>query len=94
MSGTNIIDQRLLEWINLAYPHTIEPDPDLPTTHVRVNSGTMTVEIWRSAPLNRSNEVVFVTLSDGGHRWPDAADKLPFNASEEVLKFFDAQQLP
>ncbi len=83
-------DQRSAEWVRTTYPHTIEPDPDSPTTHVRVNSGTMSVEIWRSSALNRTNEVIFVGLSDGGHQWPNAADKLPFNGSEEVLKFFDA----
>ncbi len=50
----------------------------------------MSVEVWRAAPLNRSNEVIFIGLSDGGHQWPNAADKLPFNGSEEVLKFFGA----
>jgi len=88
--GTNLVDQRLPEWVRLTYPHTLSPDPVSPTTHVRVDSGTMIVEIWRAAPLNRSNEVIFVGLSDGGHQWPNAADKLPFNGSAEVLKFFNA----
>ena len=88
--GTNVVDQRLPEWVNTAYPHTIQPDPVSPTTHVRVDSGTMTVELWRTDPLNRTNEVIFIGLSDGGHQWPNAADKLPFKGSEEVLKFFNA----
>lgn len=50
----------------------------------------MTVEIWRVAPLNRTNEVIFIGLSDGGHKWPEAGDKLPFEASAEVLKYFEA----
>ena len=50
----------------------------------------MTVEIWRTAPGNRTNEVIFAGLSDGGHLWPNANDKLPFDASLEVLKFFAA----
>lgn len=33
-------------------------------------------------------EVLFVTLTDGGHRWPNAADNLGFNANREVLDFF------
>jgi len=88
--GTNVVDQRLPEWVRLTYPHTLSPDPVSPTTHVRVDSGTMTVELWRSAPLNRTNEVIFIGLSDGGHQWPNAADKLPFDASLEVLRFFGA----
>lgn len=89
-SGTNVINQRLPEWVRTKYPHTLSPDPAAPAGFVRVDSGTMTVEIWRSAPFNRTNEVIFIGLSDGGHRWPGADDKLPFNANVEVLKFFDA----
>jgi poly(3-hydroxybutyrate) depolymerase len=88
--GTNVVDQRLPERVNATYPHTLSPDPVSPTTRVRVDAGTMTVEIWRAAPLNRTSEVIFVGLSDGGHRWPDASDKLPFDASLEVLRFFGA----
>ena len=33
-------------------------------------------------------EVLFVTLTDGGHTWPDADDNLGFDASREVLDFF------
>ena len=78
------------EWVRVTYPHTVSLDPNWPTTHVRVDSGTMTVEIWRTAPLNRTNEVIFVGLSDGGHQWTNLNDKLPFNANVEVLKFFGA----
>ena len=88
--GTNVVEQRLPEWVRLTYPHTLSPDPAAPTTHVRVDAGTMTREVWRSAPLNRTNEVIFIGLSDGGHQWPNATDKLPFNGSDEVLKFFNA----
>ncbi len=88
--GTNAVDQRLPEWVRLAYPHMLSADTSSPTTNVCVDSGTMTVEIWRSTPSNRTNEVIFVGLSDGGHQWPNTGDKLPFNANVEVLKFFDA----
>ena len=74
--------------MRVVYPHTLSPDQNSPTTHVRVDSGTMRVEIWRTSPGNRTNEVIFVGLSDGGHQWPNAIDKLPFDASIEVLKFF------
>lgn len=89
-SGTNVINQRLPEWVRTKYPHTLSPDPAAPAGFVRVDSGTMSVEIWRSGLLNRTNEVIFIGLSDGGHRWPGADDQLPFNANVEVLRFFDA----
>lgn len=94
LSETGVIDQRLPQWIRARYPHTLSPDPAAPTGFVRVDSGTMSVEIWRAAPLNRTNEVIFVTLSDGGHQWPNSDDQLPFNANIEVLKFFKEHQLP
>lgn len=90
LSETGVIDQRLPQWIRARYPHTLSPDPAAPAGFVRVDSGTMSVEIWRDAPLNRTNEVIFVTLSDGGHQWPNSDDQLPFNANIEVLKFFGA----
>jgi poly(3-hydroxybutyrate) depolymerase len=34
------------------------------------------------------NEVVFVELSDGGHLWPDAGDRVGFDANAEVMDFF------
>lgn len=86
--GTNIVDQRLPQWVRDTYPHAVSPDPLAPTSLVRVDSGTMTVETWRTALNNRTNEVIFVGLSDGGHQWPNAADKLPFDACKEVLRFF------
>jgi polyhydroxybutyrate depolymerase len=33
-------------------------------------------------------EVLFVTLTDGGHKWPEAADNVGFDASREALDFF------
>jgi polyhydroxybutyrate depolymerase len=33
-------------------------------------------------------EVLFVTLSDGGHEWPEASDHVGFDASYEALEFF------
>lgn len=92
--GTNVTEQRLPAWVRTNFPHTVSPDLASPTTHVRVDSGTMTTEIWRAAPLNRTNEVIFIGLSDGGHQWPTAADRLPFNASVEVLRFFSEHWNP
>ncbi len=94
LSGTNVIDQRLPAWVRAKYPHTLSPDPAAPAGFVRVDSGTMSVEIWRDRPLNPRDEVIFITLSDGGHQWPNSDDQLPFNANVEVLKFFDAHRLP
>jgi poly(3-hydroxybutyrate) depolymerase len=71
------------------YPHTISPDP-ANSTRIRVDSGTMITEIWRSGPGVRTNEVVFVGLSDGGHAWTGTDDKLPFNTNVSVLDFFEA----
>ncbi len=34
------------------------------------------------------SEVLFVTLTDGGHKWPEADDNVGFDASREVLDFF------
>lgn len=33
-------------------------------------------------------EVLFITLTDGGHKWPDAGDNVGFDASLEVFDFF------
>ena len=53
--------------VRAEYPHTISPDnPPNSTTRIRIDSGTRTIELWRSAPGDRTNEVVFVGLSDGG----------------------------
>lgn len=90
VSGDIAFDQRLPAWVRQDYPHVLQADPALPEAFTRVNSGTMTVEFWRRSPADRSQEVIFVGLSDGGHQWPNLADKLPFNASIEVLRFFGA----
>ena len=70
------------------YAHSISPDPGAPLARIRVDAGTMTVEVWRTAPANSTNEVIFIGLSDGGHAWPGTDDKLPFNANIKVLDFF------
>ncbi len=33
-------------------------------------------------------EVLFVTLTDGGHKWPETGDNVGFSASREALDFF------
>jgi poly(3-hydroxybutyrate) depolymerase len=46
--------------------------------------------VIRSTWLGCSNwvEVAQVTLTDGGHLWPDAGDNVGFDANREVLEFF------
>ena len=75
--------------IRVEYPHTIKPDPDMPATRIRLDSGTRTIEFWRIAAGDRTNEVIFVGLSDGGHQWPGPAEGYPFS-NIDVLNFFDA----
>lgn len=76
-------------WVRAIYPHTLSPDPATPGERVRVDSGTMTVEFWRQAPANRSNEVIFIGLSDGGHQLPGPAEGYPFS-NIDVLDFLQA----
>lgn len=38
--------------------------------------------------LCAGGEIIFVTLTDGGHIWPDPSDNLGFDANREVLRFF------
>ena len=42
----------------------------------------------RWATCAPGTEVIFVTLTDGGHTWPDRGDNLGFDANAEVPKFF------
>jgi polyhydroxybutyrate depolymerase len=37
-------------------------------------------------------EVIFVTLTDGGHIWPNRGDNVGFDANAEVLRFFMRHQ--
>jgi poly(3-hydroxybutyrate) depolymerase len=46
------------------------------------------VIVRRWATCAAGTEVIFVTLTDGGHTWPDASDHLGFDANAEVPKFF------
>lgn len=46
------------------------------------------VIVQRWANCAGDSEVVFVTLTDGGHIWPDVNDNLGLDASREVLRFF------
>lgn len=82
-------EDRIPAWVRAIYPHTLSPDPVAPNSYIRVDSGTMTVESWRSAPGNRTNEVIFVGLSDGGHQLPGPAEGYPFS-NIDVLDFLQA----
>ena len=41
---------------------------------------------WQTCAPN--TEVVFITLTDGGHLWPDANDNVGFDANLAVIEFF------
>ena len=57
-----------------------KPPPGVPQPN------QMITQRWFScAP---GTEVVFVTLTDGGHTWPDANDNLGFDTNRELLRFF------
>ena len=51
---------------------------------------TLTNQVITQTWIDCTNgaEVVFVTLSDGGHTWPDRDDNLGYDANREVLDFF------
>jgi poly(3-hydroxybutyrate) depolymerase len=49
---------------------------------------TNQVIIQRWGNCTPGTEVIFVTLTDGGHTWPDDNDNLGFDANREVLRFF------
>ena len=41
---------------------------------------------WQTCAPN--TEVIFITLTDGGHLWPDANDNVGFDANLAVIEFF------
>ncbi len=41
---------------------------------------------WQTCAPNA--EVIFITLTDGGHLWPDASDNVGFDANLAVIEFF------
>jgi polyhydroxybutyrate depolymerase len=58
--------------------------PKPPANQLQPNQ--VIIQRWGScAP---GSEVIFVTLTDGGHIWPDANDNVGFDANREVLRFF------
>lgn len=72
------------------YPRTIVPQdiPGPPFTRVLSTHGTWSIKKWQMAPGNTTNEIVLVTIAGGAHFWPE--DDSPWDASIEVLKFFEA----
>ena len=78
---------------NAANWNTLTSYPHLTFTQNRRTytvAGTWSEEIWPSPPGPTDREVRFYTLSDGGHQWPGASDKLGWNAQLGVMDFFDA----
>jgi len=57
-------------------------------------SQTNQVITQRWASCTPGTEVIFVTLTDGGHVWPDPGDNLGFDANAEVLRLFLAHSRP
>jgi polyhydroxybutyrate depolymerase len=58
-----------------------KPDPSSPQPNQVIRMH------WPScAP---GTEVIFVTLTDGGHLWPDASDNVGFDANYAVIEFFN-----
>jgi polyhydroxybutyrate depolymerase len=58
--------------------------PKPPTSQPQTNQ--VIIQSWQSCLPG--TEVMFVTLTDGGHTWPDANDNLGFDANAEVPRFF------
>lgn len=72
------------------YPRTIEPEdiPGPPFARMKTTAGTWKIKKWQTAPGDRTNEIVLVTIAAGAHFWPESDS--PWEASVEVLKFFEA----
>jgi poly(3-hydroxybutyrate) depolymerase len=75
------------------YPHTLAPDPNFPALCVILN-GTWTEEKWTPSLPGRHpyNEVVLLTMSSGGHNWPEGDS--PWDGNIKLLEFFAAHPLP
>lgn len=76
--------------LRVEYPRTIVAQSQLLPPFARVLSthGTWSIKKWQNAPGNTTNEIVLVTIAGGAHFWPEADS--PWDASVEVLKFFEA----
>lgn len=79
--------QNVANWQNLSsYPHITFTQNGRTYTV----AGTWSEEIWPT-PIGQSDrEVRFYTLSDGGHQWPSASDRVGWDAQLGVMDFFDA----
>jgi len=58
----------------------LHPPPNVPLTNLIITTTWLGCTSW--------TEVAFVQLSDGGHLWPDAPDYVGYDASSEVMAFF------
>ena len=68
------------------YPHIVRTQDALTYTI----AGTWAEEIWPTPPGQTDREVRFHPLSDGGHAWPGAFDRVGWDAQLGVMDFFDA----
>lgn len=87
------IDPRTPASLRSQFPHTIAPHPTN-SGRIIVKNGTWTREIWTpSMPgSNPANTVELITMSTGGHNWPEADS--PWDGEREVLIFFQNHPLP
>jgi poly(3-hydroxybutyrate) depolymerase len=79
------------EALSLEYPRILATENvtlgATPPFTVRVASGTWTQQYWRRSANDLTDEVILISLSDGGHAWPTAYS--PWNADVEVFRFFE-----
>ena len=79
--------QNAANWQNLtSYPHISFTR----TGRTYTVAGTWSEEIWPTPSGQSDREVRFYTLSDGGHQWPGATDKVGWDGQLGVLNFFDS----
>lgn len=69
-----------------SYPHlTFTED-----RHTFTVAGTWSEETWATPSGQSDREVKFLTLSDGGHQWPGANDRVGWDGQLGVMDFFSA----
>lgn len=87
------VDPRTPAGLRTPFPHVIAPHPTN-GERITVKQGTWKREIWTPSMSgsNPANIVELITMSTGGHNWPEADS--PWDGSREVLLFFQNHPLP
>lgn len=87
------VDPRTPAVLRGDFPHVIAPHPTQ-ADRVIVKQGTWTRETWvpSESGSNPANIVQLITMSTGGHNWPEADS--PWDGNREVLLFFQNHPLP